>query len=131
MKVSPAPVEVNGMAEQPVNKSALVREYLAKYPGKAPTELAQQITREKGVPVTAKYVNDIKFKDKAKKTPASAKPGSAPARAEPAPTTPPSPPAPAKQAAARAEGVAQHIANLKAAAQRLGKDEAKRIIDLF
>ena len=25
----------------------------------------------------------------------------------------------------------QHIANLKAAAQRLGKDEAKRIIDLF
>jgi hypothetical protein len=28
-------------------------------------------------------------------------------------------------------GLSQHIANLKAAAQRLGKDEAKRIIDLF
>jgi hypothetical protein len=32
---------------------------------------------------------------------------------------------------ATAAALSQHIANLKAAAQRLGKDEAKRIIDLF
>jgi hypothetical protein len=34
-------------------------------------------------------------------------------------------------APARASAISQHIANLKAAVQRLGKDEAKRIIDLF
>jgi hypothetical protein len=34
-------------------------------------------------------------------------------------------------ALASAAVLSQHIANLKAAVQRLGKDEAKRIIDLF
>jgi hypothetical protein len=34
-------------------------------------------------------------------------------------------------APASAAGLSQHIANLKAAVHRLGKHEAKRIIDLF
>jgi hypothetical protein len=37
---------------------------------------------------------------------------------------------PAK-APATAAALSQHIANLKVVAQRVGKDEAKRIIDLF
>jgi hypothetical protein len=40
-------------------------------------------------------------------------------------------PAKPSSAPATAAALSQHIANLKAAVQRLGKDEAKRIIDLF
>jgi hypothetical protein len=36
------------MAKKSVNKSALVRDYLGKYPEKGPTAIAQQINDEKG-----------------------------------------------------------------------------------
>lgn len=129
------------MAKKSVNKSALVRDYLGKYPEKGPTAIAQQINDEKGVKVTANFVATVKTKRKQtsgstntgsaaaapKPTPAASSPAkkkSAPARVKAAPTKPASAPA-------NAAALSQHIANLKAAAQRLGKDEAKRIIDLF
>jgi hypothetical protein len=124
------------MAKQTVNKSAVVRDYLAKYPEKGPTAIAQQINDEQGVKVTGKFVGTIKTKLKQtsgssavapKPTPAAstaAKKKPAPASVKPTATRTASAPA----SAAR---LSQHIANLKAAVQRLGKDEAKRIIDLF
>src|SRR5262245_27705116 len=123
------------MAKQSVNKSALVRDYLAKYPEKGPAAIAQQINEEKGVKVTGKFVATIKTKLKqasgsavaASPTPSVSTPAkkkAAPASVKPTPTKPASAPA-------SAAGLSQHIANLKAATQRLGKDEAKRIIDLF
>ena len=129
------------MAKKSVNKSALVRDYLGKYPEKGPTAIAQQINDDKGVKVTGKFVATVKTK--LKQTSGSATTGSAAAAPTPAPSA--STPAKRKPAPARvksaptkpasapvsAAGLSQHIANLKAAAQRLGKDEAKRIIDLF
>jgi hypothetical protein len=129
------------MAKKSVNKSALVRDYLGKYPEKGPTAIAQQINDEKGIKVTANFVATVKTKSKQtsgsaatasaatapKPKPPAAKPAKkkpAPARVKAAPTKPAS--APASTAV-----LSHHIANLKAAAQRLGKDEAKRIIDLF
>jgi hypothetical protein len=134
------------MAKKSVNKSALVRDYLGKYPEKGPTAIAQQINDDKGVKVTGKFVATVKTK--LKQTSGSATAGSAiPASVAAAPTPTPSAstptkkkPAPARvksastrpaSASVSAAGLSQHIANLKAAAQRLGKDEAKRIIDLF
>jgi len=129
------------MAKKTVNKSALVRDYLAKYPQKGPTAIAQQIAEEKGVKLTGKFVATVKTKLKqASGAPATAtaaavsapKP-SAPARTQKKPARAKGKPAPAKPepVPANAAGLSQHIANLKAAALRLGKDEAKRIIDLF
>jgi hypothetical protein len=129
------------MAKKSVNKSALVRDYLGKYPEKGPTAIAQQINDEKGVKVTANFVATVKTKSK--QSSGSATTGSAAAAPRPAPSV--STPAKKKTAPARVKAaptkpasapvsagrLSQHIANLKAAAQRLGKDEAKRIIDLF
>jgi|SRR6185437_9537128 len=129
------------MAKKTVNKSAVVRDYLAKYPEKGPTAIAQQINDEQGVKVTGKFVATVKTKLKQTSgsaatasaaaalapTPSastSAKKKAAPSKAKSAPTKP-------AVAPVSAAGLSQHIANLKAAAQRLGKDEAKRIIDLF
>jgi hypothetical protein len=134
------------MAKKSVNKSALVRDYLAKYLEKGPTAIAQQINEEKGVKVSGKFVATIKTK--LKQASGSTAPGSAATASAAAALTPtPSASTPAKKKAtparvksalakpasapARAAALSQHIANLKAAAQRLGKDEAKRIIDLF
>src|SRR6478736_1847738 len=105
------------MAKQPVNKSALVREYLEKYPQKMPSALAKQITQERRVTITGKYVATIKTKLKHAGRPTA---GTATAKTTPVQLKP----APASIA-----GLSQHIANLKAAAQKLGKDEAKQIID--
>ena len=124
------------MAKQSVNKSALVRDYLAKYPEKGPTAIAQQINQEKGVKISGKHVATIKTKLKqasgstgvaTKPTPAA----STPAKKKPAPAKVKSAPTKLASTPARAAVLSHHIANLKAAAQRLGKDEAKRIIDLF
>lgn len=127
---------MNVMAKKSVNKSALVRDYLTKYPEKGPSAIAKQITEEHGVNVTGKFVATVKTKVKQAS-------GSAPAAAVPAKAAPSAAkrkPARAKKKTAPATiaavpaGVAAlslHIANLKAAAQKLGKDEAKRIIDLF
>jgi hypothetical protein len=128
------------MAKKTVNKTALVREYLAKYPEKGPTAIAQQIAEEKGVKISGKHVATIKTKLKRASGAAAATPTAAPSAVTPAKKKPARKPVPAsvksmttKPAAAPASAAAlsQHIANLKAAAQRLGKDEAKRIIDLF
>jgi hypothetical protein len=126
--------EINIMAKQSVNKSALVRDYLAKYPDKGPTAIAKQITEEKGVKITSNFVAAAKAKLKQASGSAAATSTPAPspstaAKKKPAPANVKS--APAKPAPASAAALSQHIANLKAAAQRLGKDEAKRIIDLF
>ncbi len=124
------------MAKQTVNKSALVRDYLAKYPQKGPTAIAQQINQEKGVKVTGKFVATVKTKVKqtsgsavAASTPTPS--ASTPAKKKPAPASVKSTSTKPASAPASVAGLSQHIANLKAAAQRLGKDEAKRIIDLF
>ena len=129
------------MAKQSVNKSALVRDYLAKYPHQGPAAIAQQINQEKGVKLSGSFVASVKTK--LKQASRSAATASAAARSTPTPSTStptkkkPAPSsgktAAAKPASAPASTAAlsQHIANLKAAALRLGKDEAKRIIDLF
>ena len=129
------------MAKKSVNKSALVRDYLAKYPQKGPAAIALQIAEEKGVKLTGKFVATVKTKLKqtsgapamATASAVSAPKQSASNPAKKKPAAPKGKPAPAKgePAPASAAGLSQHIANLKAAAQRLGKDEAKRIIDLF
>jgi hypothetical protein len=127
---------MNVMAKQSVNKSAVVRDYLAKYPEKGPTAIAQQIGEEQGVKITGKFVTTIKSKLKqtsgsaavaSKPTPAA----STPAKKKPAPAKVKSTTSKPASAPASSAVLSQHIANLKAAAQRLGKDEAKRIIDLF
>jgi hypothetical protein len=120
---------MNVMPKKAVNKSALVREYLASYPEKMPTAIAKQITEEKGIKLSGKYVATIKTK--LKQAAASTAVTSAPKLSAPPPAKKKPAPASMKAAPASAAGLSQHIANLKAAAQRLGKDEAKRIIDLF
>ena len=124
------------MAKQTVNKSAVVRDYLAKYPEKGPTAIAQQINEEKGVKVTGKFVATIKTKLKQASGSAAVAPKPTPAastraKKKPAPASVKPTATKAASASANAAALSQHIANLKAAAQRLGKDEAKRIIDLF
>src|SRR5580658_8727031 len=113
------------MAKRSVNKSALVREYLAKYPEKGPSAIANQITEEHGVKLSGKFVATVKTKLKQ----AAASPP-APANKKPGPVSMKSTPAQTAPAPISVAGLSLHIANLKAAAQRLGKDEAKRIIDL-
>ena len=122
------------MAKNSVNKSALVRDYLAKYPDKGPAAIAKQIGEKQGVKITGKLVTSVKTK--LKQTPGSAVPAATATPATATATKKNAAPArgkstPAKPAPARAAALSQHIANLKAAAQKLGKDEAKRIIDLF
>ena len=129
------------MAKQTVNKTTLVKDYLAKYPEKGPTAIAQQIAKEKGVKISGKHVGTIKAKLKqasgsaatgsAAAAPTPAPSASTPAKRKPAPAKKKSTPTKPASAPVSAAGLSQHIANLKAAAQRLGKDEAKRIIDLF
>lgn len=122
------------MAKNSVNKSALVRDYLAKHPEKGPAAIAKQIGEEQGVKVTGKLVTSVKTK--LKQSSGSTAPASTSTPATSAPAKKNAAPArgkstPAKPAPASAAALSQHIANLKAAAQKLGKDEAKRIIDLF
>ncbi len=124
------------MANQSVNKSALVRDYLAKYPEKGPTAIAQQISQEKGVKLSGKFVTSVKTKLKQGSGSAAVASKLAPAaltsaKKKPAPASVKSTATKPASAPASAAVLSQHIANLKAAAQRLGKDEAKRIIDLF
>ena len=124
------------MAKQSVNKSALVRAYLAKYPEKGPAALAQQINQEKGVKLSGNFVASVKTKLKqtSGSTAVAPKPtpnASTPAKTKPAPASVKSTATKPASASASAAALSQHLANLKAAAQRLGKDEAKRIIDLF
>jgi hypothetical protein len=128
--------EKNIMAKQTVTKSALVRDFLAKYPEKGPAAIAQQINEEKGVKVTGKFVATIKTKLKQASGSAAVAPKPTPAASTAAkkkPATASVKPTATKAASAPASaaGLSQHLANLKAAVQRLGKDEAKRIIDLF
>jgi hypothetical protein len=129
------------MAKKSGNKSALVRDYLAKYPEKGPKAIAKQINEEKGVKITGNFVATVKTKLKQASAPAATasaaaaptptSPAATPAKKKPAPVRVKSAPTKSAAAPVSAAGLSQHIANLKAAAQRLGKDEAKRIIDLF
>ena len=124
------------MVNKSGNKSALVRDYLAKYPEKGPAAIAQQINEEKGVKLSGSFVASVKTKLKqasgsaalaSKQAPTAV----TPTKKKPAPASVKATPAKPAKAPATAAALSQHIANLKAAAQRLGKDEAKRIIDLF
>ena len=124
------------MAKKSVNKSAVVRDYLAKYPEKGPTAIAQQINDEQGVKVTGKFVVTIKTKlnqasGSAAVAPKPTPSASTPAKKKAAPAIVKSTATKPASTPASAAALSQHIANLKAAALRLGKDEAKRIIDLF
>src|SRR5215469_4683802 len=118
------------MAKRTVNKTALVRDYLAKYPEKGPSAIAQQINKEKGVKISGKHVGTIKAKLKQASGSTSAAPkptpsASTPAKKKPAPASVKSTATKPASAPASAAGLSQHIANLKAATHRLGKDEAK------
>src|SRR6516162_6960650 len=83
------------MAKQSVNKSAVVRDYLAKYPEKGPTAIAQQINQEKGLKITSNFVAAAKTKLKqasgSAATPSAAAsstpkpPASTPSKKKPAP----------------------------------------------
>ena len=124
------------MVNKSVNKSALARDYLAKYPGKGPAAIAQQINEDKGVKLSGSFVASVKTK--LKQASGSVAVASKPAptavagtKKKLAPASVKATPATSATAPATAAALSQHIANLKAAAQRLGKDEAKRIIDLF
>lgn len=129
------------MANPSVNKSALVRDYLAKYPEKGPTAIAKQITEEKGGQITSNFVAPAKTKLKqasGSAATASVANGSTPTPSTSAPTKKKPAPASVKATASKpasapasASAISQHIANLKAVVQRLGKDEAKKIIDLL
>jgi hypothetical protein len=119
------------MAKQSVNKSALVRDYLAKYPEKGPAAIAQQISQEKRVKLSGKFVTSVKTKLKQASASTPTPAAVTRTKKKPAPASVKAAPAKPASAPARAAALSQHIANLKAAAQRLGKDEAKRIIDLF
>ena len=124
------------MAKQSVNKSALVRDYLAKYPEKGPAAIAHQINQEKGVKLSGNFVATVKTKLKQASGSATVAPkptpaASTPAKKKPAPAKVKSTTSKPASAPASSAVLSQHIANLKAAMQRLGKDEAKRIIDLF
>src|SRR5262249_46486885 len=120
--------EMNIMAKNPVNKSALIRDYLAKYPERGPPSVAQQIAEGQGRKITGKFVTAVKTN--LKQPPGSAASASTPTPATSTPAKKKAAPSrgkstPAKPAPASAAALSQHIANLKAAAQKLGKDEAK------
>src|SRR5215471_14943895 len=114
------------MAKQSVNKSALVRDYLAKYPEKGPAAIAQQISQEKRVKLSGKFVTSVKTKLKQASASASASiptpSASTPAKKKPALASVKSTATKPAKASANVAALSQHIANLKAAAQRLGKD---------
>src|SRR5215469_5119281 len=76
--------EKNIMAKQSVNKSALVRDYLAKYPEKGPAAIAQQINEEKGVKLTGNFVATVKTKLKQASGSAAVAPKPTPATPTPA-----------------------------------------------
>ena len=98
-----------------MTKTETIQTYLKRYPEKGPSELAGLITKETGVEVDASFVSAVKTKMKQAQADAKAKPATkAPAGA---PT--------------KGHGVSDHVANLKAAAAALGKDHAKKIIDLL
>jgi hypothetical protein len=104
--------------------------------GKRPTAIAQQINQEKGTKISGKFVATIKSKLKQASGSAAAASTPKPAtstRAQKKPAAAGVKPTPTKTALtpASAAALSPHISNLKAAAQRVGKDEAKRIIDLF
>jgi hypothetical protein len=124
------------MAKQSVTKSALVRDYLSKYPEKGPAAIAQQISEEKGVKLTGNFVASVKtkLKNTSGSTAVAPKPTpttSTASKKKPASASVKSTATKTASAPASAAGLSRHIGNLKAAVQRLGKDEAKRIIDLF
>src|SRR6516162_6662823 len=82
--------EKNIMVKQSANKSALVRDYLAKYPEKGPAAIAQQINQEKGVKLSGNFVASVKTKLKQASGSAAVAPkptptASTPAKKKPAP----------------------------------------------
>jgi hypothetical protein len=124
------------MAERTVNKSALAREYLQKYPDKRPSEIARLITEEKQVDISTKFVATIKtnLKHGVGKREAAAPAAASTNRATTKGTAKTSKGEARKakaKAATAAPGMSHHIANLKAAVQALGKDQARKIIELF
>ena len=120
------------MARAKVNKSELIRNYLEGDLDQSPSALSKRIKAEKGVDVSADFISGVKGKLKREMKQGSSgkkKAGAKKAKAKPkaAPAA-----APAKAAAApKGRAVSDHIANLKSAALQLGKEQAKRIIDLF
>lgn len=57
----------NNLAKEEFNKSAAIRDLLAKYPSKSPLEIAAAMKAEHKVVVPAQYVSTIKSNMKAKK----------------------------------------------------------------
>jgi hypothetical protein len=95
---------------------------------------------EKGVKISGKHVATIKTKLKQASGSAAVASTPSPSAVTPAKKKPAKKTSPSSVkstatkpawAPARTAALSQHIANLKAAARRSGKDEAKRIIDLF
>ena len=103
-----------------VNKSALIRDYRARYPEKSTAELAEMISNEHDVELNSSFVSAVLGKGATTKR-----------RKKKAPSSESTAEATPVKAPAKAVGLVDHLASLKAAALALGKAEAKKIIDLF
>jgi hypothetical protein len=102
------------------SKASLIREYLQKHPAMGPTDVAKLVMQDHpAVKTTGKEVSKIRSEARGKKTPAG-KPKQVPAKAKQAPA-----------ATVRKASIAEAVARLQQAIGTLGKDEAKRIIDLL
>ena len=123
-----------------VTKKSVVADYLQKNPEMAPAEIAAKIKAEKKIDVNNDYVSKVKgelkkggngvLKAKPKPKP-KAKAGSKAKPKAKANGPKPAPSAAAASAAKASKLTSAHIANIKAAVEHLGKDEARRILDLF
>src|SRR6516162_9510623 len=105
--------EKNIMVKQSANKSALVRDYLAKYPQKGPAAIAQQINEEKGVKLSGKFVTAVKtrLKQASGSAAVASKPAPTavtPTKKKPAPASVKATPAKPAKAPATAAALSQH-----------------------
>ena len=118
------------MATKSINKSQVIRDFREKYPDKKPAELSKLIKDEIGADITPGFISAVKSKQQSSggRKKKKGKPGPKPkSKTTAAPAAKPS--APAKSN--KSDGAAEHIANLRAAAEYFGTEEAKRILGLF
>jgi hypothetical protein len=112
-------------------KSELIRVYLQKHTDEGPKALAERIANEnKGLKVSPNEVSNIKSlmkKERQASVPATVK-AKSPGLAKPRAASNGQAAAPGRPAAA---GPAEQVAKLKQVAAAIGKDEAKKILDLL
>lgn len=110
-------------------KSDTIREYLKRHPNLTITELSRLIMEETGVDASTRLIGKVRTKMKSGKT---TKKKSTPSTPSTSTSTPAAVAAPAPSAKkSTAAPVSEHIANIKSAVEKLGKDEVRRILELF